>query len=74
MHFLLFGPLLQTADDAVPVFWNWVSPTTVGIVTANAVYHWSAAADGGDAPVKMFDRAANLAGTQVRISPFTSRV
>ena len=56
----------KMADDAVPVFWNWVSPTTIGIVTAAAVYHWSAAADGGAEPVKMFDRAANLAGTQVR--------
>jgi hypothetical protein len=24
----------QTADDAIPVYWNWVSPTTIGIVTA----------------------------------------
>ena len=52
-------------DDAVPVYWNWISSNTIGIVTANAAYHWSAAADGDAAPVKMFDRAANLAGTQV---------
>lgn len=55
----------KMADDQVPVFWTWVSPTTIGIVTGSSVYHWSAAADGGAEPVKMFDRTPNLAGTQV---------
>jgi len=63
----------KMADDQVPVFWNWISPTTIGVVTGSAVYHWSAAADGGEAPVKVFDRAANLAGTQVRHALTPSR-
>ena len=50
-------------DADVPVFWNWASPTTIGIVTASSVYHWSS--DGESAPVKMFDRDAKLAGTQI---------
>jgi len=23
------------------VFWKWLSPTLMGLVTAGAVYHWS---------------------------------
>ena len=55
--------VFKMADDQVPVYWNWVSPTTVGIVTGTACYHWST--DAGAEPVKMFDRAPTLAGTQV---------
>jgi clathrin heavy chain len=40
-----------------------LAATTIGIVTAAAVFHWSA--DGESAPVKVFDRAPNLAGAQV---------
>jgi hypothetical protein len=47
-----------------PVYWNWVGPSTVGIVTATHVYHWSSSYD-GSAPVSMFERAANVAGTQI---------
>ena len=50
-------------EDQVPVFWNWVSPTTIGVVTATAVFHLSA--DGDAAPTKMFDRSANMAGAQI---------
>lgn len=46
------------------VFWKWVSPTKLGIVTAASVYHWDSSAAGGD-PVKVFDRAPNLENTQV---------
>jgi clathrin heavy chain len=52
-------------DDQVPVYWNWISSNTIGIVTATACYHWSSAADDAP-PAKVFDRAANVAGTQVR--------
>ena len=45
------------------VFWKWISPTKIGIVSATAVYHWNV--DGASAPVKVFDRAANLNGTQI---------
>ena len=44
-------------------FWTWTSPTNIAIVTATAAFHWSA--DGEAAPVKVFDRAPNLAGAQV---------
>jgi clathrin heavy chain len=51
-------------DADVPVYWCWASATTIGIVTASAVYHW--VADGTDsAPAKVFDRAPTLAGTQI---------
>lgn len=53
----------KMADDQVPVFWTWISPSAIGIVTATSVYHWSA--EGDSQPVKLFERAANLAGTQV---------
>src|SRR3989338_6885171 len=35
-------------------FWKWLSASTIAIVTATSVYHWSM--DGADAPQKMFDR------------------
>ena len=44
-------------------FWKWVSESTLGIVTETAVYHWSATGDA--APVKVFDRHANLAAHQI---------
>lgn len=44
-------------------FWKWISESTLGIVTESAVYHWSATGDA--APVKAFDRHANLAGHQI---------
>jgi clathrin heavy chain len=52
------------------VFWKWVSPTRLGLVTATAVYHWDMAGAGD--PVKAFDRAANLENTQIisyRVDP-----
>ena len=45
------------------VFWKWVSPARLGIVTATSVYHWDL--EGMADPVKVFDRAPNLEGTQV---------
>jgi clathrin heavy chain len=60
-------------------FWNWISPTTLGIVTETAVYHWVAyapvsnpGATTSDTPVKVFDRHASLAGNQIinyRVTP-----
>jgi clathrin heavy chain len=53
------------------VFWKWVSETTIGMVTENAVYHWTIA-DATSPPQKVFDRHATLAGTQIinyRITP-----
>mmetsp|Transcript_18442 Transcript_18442/g.51982 ORF Transcript_18442/g.51982 Transcript_18442/m.51982 type:complete len:1203 (-) Transcript_18442:1971-5579(-) len=45
------------------VFWKWISPSTVALVTGNAVYHWSM--EGSSEPVKMFDRHATLNDTQI---------
>lgn len=44
-------------------FWKWIDLKTIGIVTGTAVYHWSV--ENGSAPVKVFDRHANLAGCQI---------
>lgn len=43
------------------VFWHWVSDDTIGMVTGTAVYHWKM----GSAPVKMFDRLAELSDAQI---------
>ncbi|KHN46140.1 Clathrin heavy chain 1 [Glycine soja] len=45
------------------VFWKWITPNTLGIVTQTSVYHWSVEGDGE--PMKMFDRTANLANNQI---------
>lgn len=46
------------------VFWRWLSPNLIGIVTDSTIYHWSV--EGDSAPQKIFDRHANLgSGTQV---------
>ncbi|BGP23725.1 Clathrin heavy chain [Rhodotorula toruloides] len=60
-------------------FWKWISPTTIGIVTETAVYHWTCYAPSSqpdaqtsDTPVKVFDRHASLAGNQIinyRVTP-----
>merc|ERR1719162_562838 len=45
-------------------FWRWTSPNSIAMVTPTCVYHWSI--EGETAPVKLFDRHANLgAGTQI---------
>ncbi|KAJ0046627.1 hypothetical protein Pint_06541 [Pistacia integerrima] len=45
------------------VFWKWISPKLLGMVTQTTVYHWSI--EGDSEPVKMFDRTANLANNQI---------
>ncbi|ORZ32352.1 clathrin D6 coat with Auxilin J-domain [Catenaria anguillulae PL171] len=46
------------------VFWKWITPSKLGLVTNTAVFHWSVeVAD--QAPVKVFDRHASLAGAQI---------
>jgi hypothetical protein len=39
---------------AAVVFWRWISPNMIALVTSAAVFHWSIGGD--DAPVKVFDR------------------
>lgn len=41
-------------------FWKWVSVSTLGLVTTSSVYHWDVYEAGQEAPVKMFERNANL--------------
>ena len=45
------------------IFWTWIDLTKIGLVTQNAVYHWSI--EGTSGPVKVFDRHTNLAGCQI---------
>lgn len=48
-------------DDVI--FWKWISPNTLALVTESSVYHWSM--EGDSQPVKMFDRHASLIGCQI---------
>jgi clathrin heavy chain len=48
--------------DAV-VFWKWISPATVAMVTGTGVFHWSM--EGQSEPVKVFDRHPTLNDTQI---------
>lgn len=45
------------------LFWRWINPGMLALVTETAVFHWGM--EGADAPVKMFDRHASLAGVQI---------
>ena len=52
------------------IFWKWISPAAVAMVTGNAVYHWPM--EGSSEPVKQFDRHATLNDTQIinyKVSP-----
>ncbi|CAC9895743.1 unnamed protein product [Aureobasidium pullulans] len=46
------------------VFWKWYSDKSLGLVTETSVYHWDIFDPSQAAPVKMFDRNANL-GSQI---------
>lgn len=46
------------------VFWKWLDSTTVGIVTASAVFHWNTT-DPSSPPEPMFDRHASLSAAQI---------
>ena len=49
---------------AAVIYWRWISPNMIALVTATAVFHWSVG--GEDAPVKMFDRNPGITdGTQI---------
>ena len=45
------------------VFWKWISPNTLALVTEVAVYHWSM--EGDSTPTKMFERHSSLNGCQI---------
>ncbi|KAM0341118.1 hypothetical protein ACHAPQ_000779 [Fusarium lateritium] len=46
-------------------FWKWISENELGLVTTSSVYHWNVYDASQDAPVKMFERNANLNGCQI---------
>ena len=46
-------------------FWKWISETTLGLVTDQSVYHWDITNASQAAPIKVFDRNANLSGCQI---------
>ncbi|KAK4774368.1 hypothetical protein SAY86_009303 [Trapa natans] len=45
------------------VFWKWITPKLLGLVTQSSVYHWSI--EGESEPVKVFERTANLVNNQI---------
>jgi clathrin heavy chain len=45
-----------TTVDGSVLFWKWLDPKTIAIVTDSSVFHWSM--DGDAAPSKIFDRAS----------------
>ena len=46
------------------VFWRWISPNTIALITATSVYLWSI--EGDAVPAKVFDRNAGiLEGNQI---------
>ncbi|KAL2270263.1 hypothetical protein VTJ83DRAFT_2447 [Remersonia thermophila] len=57
--------LKSTTMSEDVVFWKWVNEKTLGLVTENAVYHWDVFDPAQAAPVKVFERNANLAGNQI---------
>ena len=45
------------------VFWKWISPKTIALVTETAVFHW--ARDGDSAPQQMFKRHETMNQSQI---------
>lgn len=41
-------------------YWKWVTETTLGLVTESSVFHWDVYDPSQAAPVKIFERNANL--------------
>ncbi|PJF16663.1 Clathrin heavy chain [Paramicrosporidium saccamoebae] len=45
------------------LFWRWLGPSTIGLVSETCVYHWDL--EGGNDPRKVFERHTSLAGCQI---------
>jgi len=58
----------QTPDPII--YWRWVTPNTIALVTQGGVYHWSI--EGDAAPVKLDKFDVFPDGTQVRSVFFSS--
>jgi clathrin heavy chain len=56
---------MKSHNLAAPiVYWKWISPNAIALVTATSVFHWSI--EGDAAPVKIFDRNPAIAeGNQI---------
>eukprot|EP00742_Colponemidia_sp_Colp-10_P000714 GILJ01000776.1.p1 GENE.GILJ01000776.1~~GILJ01000776.1.p1 ORF type:complete len:1719 (+),score=373.80 GILJ01000776.1:96-5252(+) len=52
------------------VFWRWLSPNKIAMVTGTSVFHWSMEAE--EPPVKVFDRAEALANQDTQIIAYTT--
>lgn len=52
--------LKSTTTNEDVVFWKWISESTIGLVTETSVSHWDVFDPNQPAPVKVFDRNANL--------------
>lgn len=52
-----------TMSDEV-VFWKWISPSMLALVTESAVYHWSLEKS-DSSPKKVFERLEDLADSQI---------
>lgn len=51
----------QATEDVI--FWKWINPKMIGLVTETSVFHWSLEGDG--APTKVFERHSTLASNQI---------
>ena len=49
------------------VYWKWISPESLGMVTDTSVFHWNVYDSGQIAPIKIFDRNANLAVSLIHL-------
>ncbi|GMF44753.1 unnamed protein product [Phytophthora fragariaefolia] len=58
----------QMSEDIV--FWRWVSPDTIAVITDTAVFHWSTKDD--LPPTKVFYRSASLGAEMQIVSYHTS--
>lgn len=49
------------------LFWKWITPVLIGLITDNAVFHWNIEAGSaeGEAPKRVFDRHSSLTGAQI---------
>lgn len=57
--------LKSTTMNEDVVFWKWFNDRSLGLVTDTSVYHWDIFDPSQAAPVKVFERNANLSGCQI---------
>lgn len=52
--------LQSTTMNEDVLFWKWFSPTSLGLVTETAVFHWNVFDSNQTNPIKAFERNNNL--------------